>query len=122
MTHHGGFRKVILALAMLLAVSGSAWAKNTRTVRFGHDAKLNGTTIPSGIYEVSWQTHSPEATVIISDAKRVLVSTNGRWDARNIKYESNAVVYDTNDDGTRSIIEIRFEGLKGALVFGPASQ
>lgn len=117
-----GFRRGAFAMAVLVAVSGSALAKNTRTVSFGHDAKLNGTMIPAGSYEVSWQTHSPEATVTIANAKRVVVSTNGRWEARSIKYESNAVVYDTNDDGSRSIIEIRFAGLKGALVFGSSAQ
>jgi hypothetical protein len=106
---------------MLLMASTSALAKDSRTVKIAHDATLNGTMVPAGFYEVTWQTHSPEATVTIADSKRVVVSTNGRWDARNVKYQTNAVVYDTNDDGSRTIIEIRFEGLKGALVFGPSS-
>jgi hypothetical protein len=122
MAHQVRFRIGMLVLVVMVVVSGSALAKNTRTVSIGHDAKLNGTMIPSGSYEVSWQTHSPEATVTIADDQRVVVSTNGRWEARNIKYESNAVVYDTNDDGSRSILEIRFAGLKGALVFGSSSQ
>ncbi len=118
----GHFKKVSMVVAMLVFASVSALAKNSKTLRIAYDATLNGTRIPAGYYEVTWQTHSPEATVTLADSKRVVVSTNGRWEARNIKYENNAVVYDTNDDGSRTILEIRFAGLKGALVFGESSQ
>ncbi|HLY61961.1 MAG TPA: hypothetical protein VKV95_14540 [Terriglobia bacterium] len=114
-------KKVVFVLAAFFMVFVSALAKNSRKVNFAYLATLNGTQVAAGNYEVTWQTHSPEATVTIADRKRLMVATNGRWEERNTKYESNAVVYDTNDDGSRSIIEIRFAGLAGALVFDKSS-
>ena len=114
-------KKVVLVLAAFFMTITPALAKNSRTVAFGYPATLNGTPIAAGHYEVSWQTHSPEATVTIADGKRVVVAANGRWEERKTKYENNAVVYDTKSDGSRVIIEIRFAGLAGALVFGDTS-
>jgi hypothetical protein len=53
--------------------------------------------------------------------KGVVATVEGKWVDRDTKYEANAVVYSNNPDGSRTILEVRFAGLKGALVFGEES-
>jgi hypothetical protein len=118
------FTKVVLVLALLVFASAGAFAKNLRTLTLNSAATLNGTPVAAGEYSVNWQTHSPEATVTLTgrNANRVTTTVEGRWEERNTKYESDAVVTDKRSDGSLAIIEIRFAGLRGALVFGKSSQ
>ena len=120
MARHGHWTKGVLV--MFFMAIAPAFAKNSRNLSFASPATLNGTPIPAGDYQVTWQTHSPEATVTIANGKRLVIAANGRWEERNIAYESSAVVYDMKSDGSRAIVEIRFAGLRGALVFGESSQ
>lgn len=113
--------KVTVTLAMLLMATPSVFARNVRSLRVAYAASLNGKQIPSGEYKVSWETHSPEATVTLEQKQEVVATVQGKWVDRPAKYESNAVVYATNPDGSRTILEIRFGGLKGALVFAEES-
>src|SRR5690349_7025591 len=48
---------------MVLALSFSAWANNAKTMSFRTEVTLNGNKLPSGYYQISWVSHSPEATV-----------------------------------------------------------
>jgi len=118
------FTKGVLVLAILICASAGAFAKNVRSLTLQYAATLNGTPVAAGEYSVNWQTHSPEATVTLTgkNGNRVAATAEGRWEERNSKYESDAVVTDKKSDGSRAIIEIRFAGLKGALVFGESSQ
>jgi hypothetical protein len=49
--------------------------------------------------------------------RKVVLSTEGRFEDRGKKYNSNTVVYDTAADGTMTISEIRFAGSSEVLVF-----
>lgn len=110
----------IAVLAVALTVSAVAFAKQSRTVRLPYDASLNGTALTKGEYKVSWEQHSPEATVTVSRGKNVMATANGRWVDRDVRYRTNEVLYNVNPDGSRTILEIRFAGLNGALVFAGA--
>jgi hypothetical protein len=111
------FGTLILSVALLLASGIPGLAKNTRTVALPHDAVLSGTTLPAGQYVVQWEAHNSGATVQFARAKKVVLSTEGRFEDRGKKYDSNTVVYDTASDGTRTISEIRFAGSSQVLVF-----
>jgi hypothetical protein len=104
------------ALALFLFVSLPAFANNFHTV----DSVVtpNGTQIPAGVYEVTYKSHSPTATVTFKQGGRVVATLDGKWVDRDLKYDNDALVYDTNSDGTRTLIEIRFAGKKQALVLG----
>ena len=110
--------------AMVLATSSSALAKrvaHSAVVSFPYAASLNGTSLPAGQYKVTWQQHSPEATVSLTQGKNTLATTQAKWVDRDVRYPTNAVLYNTSGDGSRRILEIRFAGVKGALVFGDTS-
>ena len=110
--------KLTLAAAIVLMTSWGALANDFRTLKLSYPASLKGKAIPAGEYKISWQTHSPNATVTVKHKKDVIATVEGKWEDRDSTYDRDAVVYATNPDGSRTIIEIRFTGLKGALVFG----
>jgi hypothetical protein len=115
----------LLSVLFILSVtSTSAWAKRSGrsgTVNFPYAASLNGTSLSAGRYKIKWQTHSPEATVTVSRGKNVLTTTQAKWVERDVLYTTNAILYDIQADGSRRVLEIRFAGTKGALIFGESS-
>jgi uncharacterized protein YfaP (DUF2135 family) len=113
--------RLTVTLAILLMAALSAVAQNARTLKVPYSASLKGKQLAAGEYKVTWQTHSPEATVNFMQKKAVVATVEGKWVDRDTKYEANAVVYSNNPDGSRTILEVRFAGLKGALVFGEES-
>jgi hypothetical protein len=106
-----------LLIFVVLALNLSAWANNGRTLPFRTEVILNGSKLPSGFYEISWVSHSPEATVTFVKAGQVMVTAMGRWVERDAKYRADALVYTNNPDGSHTLLEIRFAGRKQALVF-----
>ena len=118
MNSNGVSKYLARALALFLFVSLPAFANNFRTA--DPVVTPNGTQIPAGVYEVTYKSHSPTATVTFKQGGRVVATLDGKWVDRDIKYDSDALVYDTNPDGTRTLIEIRFAGKKQALVLGNA--
>lgn len=113
--------RITMTLAILLMASLSAVAQNSGTLNLAYSASLKGRQVAAGQYKVAWETHSPEATVTLTQKKNVIVTVQGKWVDRDTKYEANSVVYSKNPDGSRSVLEIRFKGHKGALVFGEES-
>lgn len=107
----------LLSAALLLAAGIPGLAENSRTVTLSHDAVLSGTSLSAGRYSIRWQTHSPEATVQFVRRHKVVLSTEGRVEARNKTYNHNAVVYNIAPDGSLSVAEIRFAGSSNVLVF-----
>ncbi len=125
-----------LSVALLLASGIPALAKDSRTVTFGHDFVLNGTTLPAGQYTVRWETNSSGTTVefvkrhsvvFTTDGgfeerykghdRNVVVNTAGSLDDRTDAYDSDSVVYNTASDGKMSLAEIRFAYSNKVLVF-----
>ena len=113
--------RITLTLAILLMATLSAVAQNARTLKLPYSASVNGKQLAAGEYKVTWETHSPEATVNFAQKREVVATVEGKWVDRDTKYEANSVVYSMNPDGSRTIMEVRFAGLKGALVFGEES-
>jgi hypothetical protein len=114
-------RRVSLLIVVMLALSLSAWANNAKTLSFHTEVTLNGSKLPSGFYEISWVSHSPEATVTFVKAGHVMVTAIGKWVERDVKYNTDAVVYSNNPDGSHTLLEIRFAGRKQALAFAGGS-
>lgn len=110
-------RTVGLLIVVMLALGTSAWANNGKTLSFRTEVTLNGSKLPSGFYEISWVSHSPEATVTFVKAGHVMVTAMGKWVDRDVKYNADAVVYSNNPDGSHTLLEVRFAGRKQALVF-----
>jgi hypothetical protein len=109
--------KLILLIVFTLAVACSASANNSKTLSFRTEVTLNGSKLPTGFYEVSWVSHSPEATVTFVKAGQVVTTAMGKFVDRDVKYDTDTVVYTNNPDGSHTLLEIRFAGRKQALVF-----
>jgi len=106
-----------LSVALLLAAGIPSLAASSGTVTLHHDAVLSGTSLTAGQYNIRWETHSPEATVQFVRRHKVVLSTEGRVEARNKTYDHDTVVYNTAADGSMSLVEIRFAGSSDVLVF-----
>ena len=106
-----------LLILTIFAVNLSMWANNQKTLPFRTEVTLNGNKLPAGFYEISWVSHSPEATVTFVRAGQVMVTAMGKWVDRDTKYTTDALVYSNNADGSHTLLEIRFAGRKQALVF-----
>jgi len=106
-----------LSAGLLLAAGIPGLAANSRTVTLNYNAVLSGTSLAAGRYSIRWETHSPEATVEFVQHHAVVLSTEGRVEVRDKKYDRNAVVYNTAPDGTLSLVEIRFAHSNKVLTF-----
>jgi hypothetical protein len=104
---------VILAMACVVA----AQAKDSREVVLHSDVTVAGSHLASGSYNVTWQTHSPEATVTFLRGKKVVATAEGKLVDRGTAASFNEVVYHDKADGTTLIQEIRFKGSSEVLVF-----
>jgi hypothetical protein len=113
--------KLSLVVLVTVALSLAAWANNGKTFSFRTEVILKGTKLPTGFYEISWVTHSPEATVTFVKGGQVMVTAMGKFVDRDTKYNADSVVYTNNPDGSHTLLEIRFGGRKQALVFTGAN-
>jgi len=117
MKTNGHVKHLARVLALFLFVSLPAFADSLHTFHTADSVvTADGTKIPAGVYDVTYKSHSPTATVTFKQGRRVVATVGGKWVDRDIKYDNDALVYDTNPDGTRTLIEIRFAGKKQALV------
>ena len=113
--------KMLLLIALTLALTLSAAANNSKTLSFRTEVTLNGNKLATGFYEVRWVSHSPEATVTFVKAGQPAVTAMGKWENRDVKYDTDTVVYTNNPDGSHTLLEIRFAGRKQVLVFPGAN-
>jgi cell division protein FtsN len=84
--------------------------------------QVGNSHLPVGLCVVSWESYIPDALVRFDDGKGTSVTTQAKWLKQNTKYGQDAVGYEKNRDGSRSLVEIRFSGMAQTLVFGSASK
>ena len=111
----------MMVLALSLVTAGTALAKDSRNVKLPYAASIHGTQLGPGVYQINWETHSPEATVTFKQKQSVVATAQGKLEERPTKFQNNSVVYSTNPDGSRTIVEIRFGGSNQVLTFGESS-
>lgn len=78
---------------------------------------LGGKQVAAGHYKITWEHHSPTATVTLADGKKIVATAEGKVEERSTKFERNMVVYTTGSDGSQTINEIRLAGTSTAIVF-----
>jgi hypothetical protein len=76
----------------------------------------NGKQIPAGVYEVSWQSHSPTATVTFMKGNQVVATVDGHWADHGSIIEQDAILYQQNPEGMATLMEIRFAGRSQTLI------
>jgi cell division protein FtsN len=98
-----------------------AYERGSRTFWFPAGLTFHGTHIPVDDCVVSWESYVTDAVVKFEKDGYVIATAEGKWVKRGARYESNAIVYQRNGDGSRTLLEIRFSGMSRALVFGEPS-
>ena len=114
MTNRRCFRYLVSGVAVLVLMAGSALAS---TFKVPYPGTMGGTRIEAGRYKITWQEHSPDVTVSVTQGKKTVATVKGRLESRNMKFQRNMVVYNTNADGSQTISELRFGGTNTAIVF-----
>ncbi len=109
---------LVTAVAVLVLAAGSAFASS---FSFPYAGRMGDSKVGVGHYEVTWEHHSPEVTVTVTQekgkTKGVVATAKGRMEDRDTKYERNMVVYTTQADGSQAVAELRIGGTNKAIVF-----
>jgi hypothetical protein len=92
--------------------------RGSRSISFRSGLTLNGARAPVGDYTISWESYVNDATVKLEHENSVVATGDARWVKRDVKYAHDAYVYRRNMDGSRTLLEIHFGGMRQALVFG----
>lgn len=117
MTHQKLLRALILGLALTALLGAVSFAKGSHTIRLRHVASLGGTQVEAGEYELSWEEHSPDATVTLAKGKKIVVTARGKLEERKVKYDRSTTVFETAPNGSQIIREFRLAGTNKAIVF-----
>jgi hypothetical protein len=92
--------------------------RGSRGISFRSGLTVNGARAPVGDYTISWESYVTDASVKLLRDNSVVATADGRWVKRDVKYSHDAYVYRRNMDGSRTLLEIHFGGMRQALVFG----
>jgi hypothetical protein len=113
--------RLTAGLVLTILAVAPAFAKNTRQVNFSKAVTINGKLVTPGNYKVSWETHSPQATITFAHKKDVVVTTTGTLVERPTAYANDSVVYSRESDGSFTLVELRFAGSNKVLTFDNSS-
>jgi len=78
---------------------------------------LHGIEIPVGDCDISWESYINDVKVKFEQDNYVVATVEGRWESREPRYERGATVYIQNRNGSRTLVELRFAGMRRALAF-----
>lgn len=109
-------KSAVLGLAVLLGTS--AFAANKTTLQVQDPLTVSGTQLKPGDYKVEWDGSGPNVEVSILKGKNVIAKVPAHVVELQQASPSNAAVVKKNDDGSRSLSEIRMSGKKYALAVG----
>jgi hypothetical protein len=109
-------KSVVLGLAVLLGTS--AFAANKTTLQVQDPLTVSGTKLKPGDYKVEWEGSGPSVELSILKGKNVIAKVPAHVVELPDASPSDAAVVKKNDDGSRSLSEIRMSGKKYALAVG----
>lgn len=108
---------LLLGLTLLLATSVFA-ASNKGSLQTLNAITVNGKTLPAGDYSLKWEGTGSNVQLNIMKGSKVVATTPARVvDLKQSPSQDQAVVKN-NDDGSKSLAEVRFGGKKYALQIG----
>jgi hypothetical protein len=110
---------LLLGLALLLATS--AFAANKGSLQVSDEVTVSGKQLARGEYTVKWEGNGPNVELNILQGKKVVATTPARLIDLNRTADGDSAVVRKNDDGSRTLAEIRFAGKKYALAVGNES-
>lgn len=110
---------LLLGLALLLATSAFAGSEaNKGSLTTMADVTINGKVVPAGEYSLNWEGSGPNVQLNILKGKKVVATTTARRVDIDKSAPSNAAVVKGNEDGTKSLSEVRLAGKKYVFVLG----
>lgn len=104
---------LLLGLALLLATAG--FAANKGSLHISQQVFVNGKALPAGVYRVKWDGNGPNVDLNILKGNNVIATVPARTIDLQMSDSYDSVVEKKNDDGSRSILEIHFDGKKYAF-------
>ena len=107
-----------LLLGVALTLATSAFAANKATMQVSEPTQVNGTKLAPGDYKVEWEGNGPNVDVSILKGKTVVAKVPAQIVNLDQTASANATVVKKNDDGTRTLSQIRVSGKKYALAVG----
>jgi hypothetical protein len=110
---------LLLGLALLLATS--AFAANKGSLQVSDPVTVSGKSLAAGEYTVKWDGNGPNVELNILRGKNIVATIPARLIDLDRSASGNTSVVKRNDDGSKSLSEIRFAGKKYALALGNES-
>ena len=107
---------LLLGLALMLATS--AFASNKGSMQLQEPVTVGSQQLPPGDYQVKWEGSGPNVEVSILKGKKVVVTSPARIVELGQSSGYDSAVVRKNDDGSRTLSEIRFSGKKYGLALG----
>lgn len=95
--------------------------KGSRSLILASTVSTDGGSAPEGEYVISWESYIGNASVKFLRNNSLVATANAKWIERGVKYRVDSYVYRRNPDGSRTLLEIHFGGMRQALVFGRSS-
>ena len=99
-------------VAGLILVAGSAFAANKGPLNLTTPMTVGGTQLAAGEYTVKWEGSGPDVELRIVRDGKVVTTVPAKVVTLEAASGWNAAVVNNNDDGTRNLRQIRFEGKK----------
>jgi len=93
------------------------FVRGSRDFTLGSPVVLGGARTPEGDYIIRWESYVGNATVKFQHNNSTVAEADGKWVKHDAKFPRNAYMYRRNPDGSRTLLEIHFEGMREALVF-----
>ena len=109
-------KSLLLGMALLLATG--AFAANKGSLQVQDPVTVSGKQLPAGDYQLKWDGKGPNVELSILKGNKVVATVPARLVDINQSASSDAAVVRKNEDGSRSLSEIRFSGKKYALAIG----
>lgn len=109
---------LLLGLGLLLATSTFAASDaNKGSLTTITDVTINGKVVPAGEYLLRWEGTGPNVQLNILKGKKVIATTSARRVDIDRSPDTDQAVVKGNEDGSRTLSEVRFAGKKYVLVF-----
>ena len=112
-------KSLLVGLALLLA--SSAFAATKAQLHLQSSITINGTQLKPGDYKLEWEGTGPSVEVSIKQGKTVLAKTQAKLVDLQSASANDAAIVSKNNDGTSSLVGVRFEGKRFALDMGETS-
>lgn len=107
---------LFLGLALLLATS--AFAANKGSLSVQEAVTVNGTRLAAGDYKVQWDGNGPNVELSITQGKKVLAKVPARMVNLDQPAQGDSAVVRNNNDGSKSLTEVRLGGKRFAFAVG----